>query len=110
MNKVILLGRLGNDPELNYTNSGTPVAKFSIATSKTWNDKNGERQEKTQWHRIVVWSKLAELCSQYLKKGSQCFIEGELDYQSWDDDQGNKHYATDIIATNVRFLDGKDDG
>jgi single-strand DNA-binding protein len=79
-----------------------------VATSKTWT-KDGEKQEKTSWHRIVVWGKLAELCNQYLEKGSQCFIEGEIDYQSWEDDQGAKHYATDIVAHTVQFLGGKNE-
>jgi single-strand DNA-binding protein len=82
------------------------VTKFSLATSKTWTDKEGQRHEKTEWHRIVVWQKLAELCQQYLKKGSQIFVEGELNYVSWEDDKG-KHYATDIIASTIKFLDSK---
>jgi len=106
MNKVIILGRLGKDVELSYTNSGTPVAKMSVATSETWTDKSGERQEKTEWHRVVVWNKLAELCSQFLKKGQQCFVEGKLETKSWENDSGVKQYSTEVIASSVQFLGG----
>jgi single-strand DNA-binding protein len=108
VNKVILLGRLGQDPELKYTPSGAAVCNFSVATSETWTDKNsGQKNEKTEWHRIVVWGKLAELCNQYLSKGRQAFIEGKLQTRSWDDKDGNKRYTTEISATTVQFIGGQ---
>lgn len=108
VNKVILLGRLGQDPELKYTPSGAGVCNFSLATSETWNDKNsGQKQEKTEWHRVVVWGKLAELCNQYLAKGRQAFVEGRLQTRSWDDKSGQKRYTTEINATTVQFIGGQ---
>lgn len=108
INKVILIGRLGQDPELKYTPSGAAVANFSIATSESWTDKSGQKQERTEWHRIVVWGKLAELCNQYLAKGRQCFVEGSLQTRSWDDQQsGQKRYMTEINARNIQFLGGQ---
>lgn len=104
VNKVLLIGRLGNNPEIRYTNTGTAVANFNLATSENWNDKNGQRQERTEWHRVVVWGKLAELCEKYLSKGRQCFIEGKLQTRSWDDKDGNKRYTTEIVASTVQFL------
>lgn len=104
VNKVILLGRLGTDPELKYTPSGAAVCNFSLATSESWNDKGGNKQEKTEWHRIVVWSKLAELCNQYLKKGRQAFIEGRIQTRQWEDKTGNKRYTTEIMATSIQFI------
>lgn len=107
VNKVIILGRLGQDPELKYTPSGAAVCNFSLATSETWNDKNsGQKQEKTEWHRVVVWGKLAELCNQYLAKGRQAFVEGKLQTRSWDDKNGQKRYTTEISATTVQFIGG----
>ena len=106
VNKVILLGRLGANPEIRYTPSGAPVANFNIATSESWNDKGGQKQERTEWHRIVVWNKLAELCNQYLAKGRQAYIEGRLQTRQWDDKDGNKRYTTEVIATTVQFLGG----
>ena len=107
VNKVILLGRLGQDPEMKFTPSGQGVCNFSIATSKKWTDKAGQKQERTEWHRIVVWGKLAELCNQYLSKGRQAFVEGELQTRSWEDDQGGKRYATEINAMSVQFIGGQ---
>ena len=108
VNKVILLGRLGGDPELKYTPSGAPVCNFSLATSETWNDKSGQKQEKTEWHRIVVWGKLAELCNQYLKKGRQAYLEGRIQTRSWDDKAtGSKRYATEVMATTIQFIGDK---
>ncbi len=107
VNKVILVGRLGNDPEVHYTNSGKAVAKLSIATSENWADKEGQRQERTEWHRIVVWGKLGELCGEYLKKGRQVFIEGRLQTRSWEDKEGQKKYTTEIVAQNIQFLGGR---
>ena len=108
INKVILEGRLGQDPELKYTPSGMAVCNFSIATSESWKDKSGVKQEKTEWHRIVVWGKLAELCGQYLAKGKQALIEGSLQTRSWDDKStGKKCYMTEVKASNVQFLGAK---
>ncbi len=105
VNKVLLIGHLGSNPEIRHTGGGAAVANFSIATSESWNDKNtGQRQERTEWHRIVVWGKLAELCNQYLAKGRQCYVEGRLQTRQWDDKDGNKRYTTEIVATTVRFL------
>jgi len=104
-NKVILIGNLGADPETRYTQSGTAVCKFSLATSRKFNGKDGQKQEKTEWHRIVAWGKLAEICSQYLSKGRQVMIEGRIEYGSYDKD-GVKHYTTDIIAENMQMLGG----
>lgn len=106
VNKVILLGRLGENPELKHTPSGQAVCNFSIATSESWTDKSGQKQEKTEWHRIVVWGKLAELCNQYLAKGRQAFIEGKLQTRSWDDQNGQKRYTTEILANTVQFIGG----
>jgi single-strand DNA-binding protein len=109
LNKVMVLGRLGQDPELKYTPSGTGVCNFSVATSENWNDKNGQKQERTEWHRIVVWGKLGELCNQYLAKGRQAFVEGRLQTRSWDDKNGQKKYTTEIVATSVQFIGGASD-
>ncbi len=106
VNKVILLGRLGKDPELRYTTNGSAVCNFPVATSESWNDKSGQKQEKTEWHRVVVWGKLAELCNQYLTKGRQAFLEGKLQTRSWDDQTGNKRYSTEIQASTVQFIGG----
>ncbi len=104
VNKVILVGRLGRDPELKYTPSGVPVAKFSLATDEQWTDKNGEKQRRTEWHNIVAWSKLAEICQKYLVKGKLIYIEGRLQTQSWDDQEGKKHTKTEIRADNMVML------
>jgi single-strand DNA-binding protein len=109
VNKVIILGRLGQDPELKYTPGGAPVCNFSLATTEAWTDKSGQKQEKTEWHRIVVWGKLAELCNQYLSKGRQAFVEGRLQTRSWDDKDGNKRYTTEINASTVQFIGGPTD-
>jgi single-strand DNA-binding protein len=108
INKVILVGRLGGDPEIRYTQQGVGVTNFNIATSENWVDKAGEKQEKTEWHRIVVWGKMAETCSQYLAKGRQVFVEGRLQTRQWEDKDGGKRYTTEIIAQNVQFLDRGD--
>ncbi len=106
VNKVILLGRLGQDPELKYTPGGSPVCNFSLATTESWTDKAGQKQEKTEWHKVVVWGKLAELCNQYLSKGRQAFLEGRLQTRAWDDKDGNKRYTTEILASTVQFIGG----
>lgn len=110
VNKVILIGNLGKDPELRYTPNGQPVTSFSLATTERWNDKNGQKQEKTEWHNIVVWGKLAELANQYLKKGRPAYIEGRITTRSWDDRDGNKKYRTEIIANQIQFLGGNQGG
>jgi single-strand DNA-binding protein len=109
INKVILIGRLGQDPEVRYTPDGTAVANFSIATSEEWKDKNsGEKRERTEWHRIVAWRRLGEICGEYLSKGRQVYIEGRIQTRSWDDKDGNKRYTTEIVASDVQFLGGRD--
>jgi len=104
VNKVILIGNLGKDPELRYTPTQQATVSFSLATTERWNDKNGQRQERTEWHNIVAWAKLAELANQYLKKGSPCYVEGKIQYRSWDDKDGNKKYKTEIVANSIQFL------
>ena len=110
VNKVILLGRLGRDPEVRYTPSGTAVANFSIATSEQWNNKDGEKQERTEWHKIVAWKRLGEICGEYLHKGSQVYIEGKIQTKSWEDRDGNKRYTTEVIAQNMQMLGSADKG
>ena len=104
VNKVMLIGRLGTQPEVRFTPSGAAVANFTLATNESWNDKNGQKQEKTEWHRIVVWGKLAQLCGEYLSKGRQVFVEGKLQTRQWQDKEGQTKYTTEIIATTVQFL------
>lgn len=104
VNKVILVGNLGADPELRYTGSGTPVCELRLATNESWTDKQGQKQERTEWHRVIVWGKTGENCSKYLSKGRQVYLEGRLQTRSWDDKEGNKRYTTEIIANDVQFL------
>jgi len=106
VNKVILIGNLGADPEVRFTPGGQAVANFRIATNESWTDKQGQRQERTEWHRIVVWGKLAELCGEYLKKGRQAYVEGRLQTREWTDKEGKKNYTTEIVANTVQFLGG----
>jgi single-strand DNA-binding protein len=106
VNKVILVGNLGKDPEVRYTQSGRAVARFSLATSEVWNDAEGNRQERTEWHNIIVWGKQGETCAQYLAKGRQAYVEGSIRSRSYDDKTGQKRYITEIIAQRVRFLGG----
>src|SRR3954452_10505693 len=107
VNKVILVGRLGRDPELKYTASGTPFCRFSMATDDSWNDKGtGERQERTEWHNIVAWDRLAEICNQYLTKGRLVYIEGSLQTREWDDQEGNKRKTTEVRARDMVLLGG----
>ncbi len=111
LNKVILIGNLGKDPELSYTPSGVAVAKFSIATGERWKDQEGNMQERTEWHNIVAWRKLAEICGQYLKKGSKVYLEGRLQTRSWDDkNTGQKRYATEVVADDLIMLDSRGGG
>ncbi len=110
VNKVILIGNLGGDPEVRYTPGGAAVANATLATNESWNDREGQRQERTEWHRLVFWSKLAEIVGQYLKKGSKIYIEGRLQTRSWDDQSGQKKYTTEVVVTDMQMLDGRGDG
>ena len=111
INKVILVGRLGRDPEMKYTASGTPFCRFSIATDEGWTDKaSGEKTEKTEWHNIVVWDKLAEICNSYLAKGRMVYIEGSLQTREWDDQEGNKRKTTEVRARDMVLLGGPPGG
>ena len=111
INKVIIIGNLGKDPEMRYFQDGTPVANFSIATSETWQDKNsGEKKERTEWHRIKATGRLAEICGEYLAKGRQVYIEGKLQTREWEDQQGVKRYVTEIVAQNMQMLGTRDEG
>jgi len=110
VNKVILIGNLGGDPEVRYTPGGAAVANATLATSESWTDRDGQKQERTEWHRLVFWSKLAEIVGQYLKKGSKVFVEGRLQTRSWDDQSGQKKYMTEIVVTDMMMLDGRGDG
>lgn len=104
VNKVILVGFLGRDPEVRYTKSGQAVASFSLATSEKWTGKDGNKEEKTEWHRIVAWGKLGEICGEYLSKGKQIYIEGRLQTREWEDNDGNKKQTTEIVANNMTML------
>jgi len=109
VNKVILIGRLGRDPELKYTPSGTPVAKFSLATDEVFKDQTGEQQRRTEWHNIVAWKRLAEICGEYLTKGKQVYIEGSIRSRQYQDKEGNKRTAYEIIARQMQMLGAKGD-
>lgn len=106
VNKVILIGNLGADPELKYTPSNRPLCNLSVATNEVFKDKSGQRQERTEWHRVTVWGDQAETCSKYLAKGRSVYVEGRLQTRSWDDKEGKKRYSTDIVADRVVFLGG----
>jgi single-strand DNA-binding protein len=106
VNKVILIGNLGADPELKYTPSNRPLCNLSVATNEVFKDKSGQRQERTEWHRVTVWGDQAETCSKYLGKGRSVYVEGRLQTRSWDDKDGKKRYSTDIVADRVVFLSG----
>ena len=110
VNRVILIGNLGRDPELRYTQTGQAVTNFSIATNEKWKDKEGQPQERTEWHRIIVWGKPAENCAQYLQKGRSVYIEGRLQTRDWEDREGNKRQTTEIVAQTVQFLGGRGEG
>src|SRR6201984_3138821 len=110
VNKVILVGRLGRDPETRYTGGGQAVANFSVATDETYKDRNGERQKRTEWHKIVVWGKQAEIAQQYLKKGSLICIEGRIQSREWQDKEGQKRTSFEIVANNFRMLGGRAEG
>jgi len=111
VNKVILIGNLGKDPEVKYTPQGTPVAKLTVATNERYKDKNGEWQDRTEWHNVVLWQRLAEIAGEYLKKGGKVYIEGRLQTRSWDDKQTNqKRYMTEIVANDLVLLGGRGEG
>jgi single-strand DNA-binding protein len=109
VNKAILIGNLGKDPEIRYTPSGQAVASFSIATTRKWKDKEGQSQEQTDWHNIVVWGRMAELAKEYLAKGRSVYIEGRIQNRSYDDKEGNKRYISEVVATTMQFLGGRSD-
>ena len=104
LNKVMIIGRLGRDPEMRYTPSGRPVTTFTVATSRTWNTSDGERRVETEWFNIVAWGNLAEICKQYLNKGQQVYVEGRLQSRNWDDAEGNKHTSVEIVANEMIML------
>lgn len=110
LNKVMVIGRLGRDPEMRYTPGGSPVTTFSVAASRQWKDGNGENREETEWFNVVVWNKLAEICKEYLRKASRVYIEGRLQTRQWQDQDGQSHYRTEIIASDMIILDGKNEG
>lgn len=110
VNRVILLGNLGQDPEVRYMPNGEAVANFTVATSESWTDQQGQKQERTEWHRVVVYRKLAEIVNQYLHKGSKVYLEGKLQTREWTDQQGQKRYTTEIVCNEMQMLDGKPDG
>ncbi len=109
VNKVILIGRLGKDPEVKYTPSGAPFARFTLATDESFKDRSGEQQRRTEWHTIVAWNKLAEICGEYLTKGKQVYIEGSIRSRQWEDQSGNKRTAFEIVARDMRMLGSKAD-
>ena len=110
VNKAIIVGNLGKDPEVRFTQSGRAMARFTVATNETWMDQDNGRQERTEWHNIVVWGKQAELCGQYLSRGSQVYIEGRIETRKFEDKEGKERYFTDINARQVTFLGSRDGG
>jgi single-strand DNA-binding protein len=106
VNKVIVIGNLGRDPELRYTQNGQAVANFTVATNENWTNKAGEREERTEWHRVVAWGRVAELCAEYLAKGRTVYVEGRLQTREWEDKEGQKRRSTEIVAQTVQFLGG----
>ena len=107
LNKVMLIGRLGQKPEMRYTPSGRPLTKFQVAVNRSWKSSDGEKKSETEWFNIVAWGKLAEICNQYLSKGQQVYIEGRLHTRQWQDDDGNNHSAVEVIAQEMLMLDRK---
>lgn len=105
LNKVMIIGNLGRDPEMRYTSSGKPITTFSVATSRTWVTSDGERREATEWFYVVAWNNLAEICNQFLHKGSRVYVDGHLQTRSWDDEKGCRHYRTEIVANEMLTLD-----
>jgi single-strand DNA-binding protein len=109
VNKVILVGNLGSDPEVRYTQGGSAVANFNLATNEAWTGKDGNKEERTEWHRIVCWNKTAELCAEYLSKGRSVYLEGRLQTREWEDKEGHKRFTTEIVAQTVKFLGGRNE-
>ncbi len=109
LNKLMIIGHLGRDPERRYTPSGRPVTTFSVATSRTWHSADGERHEETEWFNVVAWGSLAEVCNQHLKKGQQVYVEGRLQTRRWEDGDGNKHFTTEVVAKEMTMLGGRKD-
>ena len=107
VNKVIIVGNLGRDPESRQTQDGTSVTNFTVATTDKWTDRNGEKQERTEWHRVVAWKRLAEICTEYLTKGKQVYIEGKLQTREWEDQQGQRRFTTEIVAQTMQMLGGR---
>ena len=110
LNKAMLIGNLGADPELRYTQSGVAVASLRIATTRRWKNKEGQQQEQTEWHNIVAWDRLGEICNEYLHKGSKVYVEGRLQTRKWQDQSGNDRYTTEIVASDVQFLTPRGEG
>lgn len=110
INKAIIVGNLGADPEIRYTQSGSAVATFNVATTERWRDQEGQSQESTEWHRIVAWRKLAEICGEYLHKGSKVYIEGKIQTRKWQDQNGNDRWTTEIVAREMKMLDRRESG
>ena len=110
INKAIIVGTLGADPELRHTNGGKATTTISVATSESWNDSNGQKQERTEWHKIVLWERLAEIAGQYLKKGSQVYVEGKIQTRKWQDKEGHDRYTTEIRGYDLQMLGGKGSG
>jgi len=107
VNKAIIIGNLGGDPEIRYTQSGDAVANFTVATTEKWKDQQGQQQEQTEWHKIVAFKRLGEICGEYLGKGSKVYVEGRIQTRQWDDKDGNKRYTTEIVAREIKMLDSK---
>ena len=110
LNKVMIIGNLGRDPEMRYTPSGRPVTSFSVVTTRTWTSGEGERHEESEWFNVVAWGNLAEICNQYLKKGQQVYVEGRLQTRGWEDDDGKKHYRTEVVASEMIVLGDRRSG
>ena len=110
MNKAMVIGNLGNDPEIRYTQSEIPVATFSVASTERWKDSDGNKQERTEWHRVVAWRRLAEVCGEHLHKGDKVFIEGKMQTRKWEDQDGNTRYTTEIVARDLEMLGGRQEG
>lgn len=107
LNKLMIIGHLGRDPEMRYTPSGRPVTTFSVATTRSWHSADGERHEETEWFNVVAWGSLAEICNQHLRKGQQVYVEGRLQTRRWEDSEGNKHYTTELVAKEMIMLGDK---
>jgi len=109
LNKMMIIGHLGRDPEMRYTPSGRPVTTFSVATTRSWHSSNGERHEETEWFNVVAWGNLAEICNQHLRKGQQVYVEGRLQTRRWEDSEGNKHFTTELVAQEMIMLGERKD-